>query len=207
MIKFKQKAVGEYNTNSYLLISADNKKAVLVDPAAQADDLFAWCREYKMEMILLTHGHSDHVGALEEMRTRLSVPVAIHPLDASDFEIRADIDLNDGDQVFVGEDALQIIHIPGHTSGSVALRPIDEEIRWVIVGDAIFPGGPGHTKTPADLSVALEALARTVFTWDDDVELYPGHGDSTTVGAERASFELMRKGPLPPDLCGDVTWR
>jgi glyoxylase-like metal-dependent hydrolase (beta-lactamase superfamily II) len=207
MINFQKKTIGKYQTNSYLVISSDNKNAVLVDPAAQADDLFAWCQGYDIKMILLTHGHSDHVGALEDMRKRLNIPVGIHPLDAAHFKLKSEIDLNDGERIQIGEDSLGVVHIPGHTPGSIALRPKADEVEWVIVGDAIFPGGPGHTRTPQDLITSLDSLARTVFTWDDEIELYPGHGDSTTVGAERASFETMRKGSLPADLCGDVTWR
>jgi glyoxylase-like metal-dependent hydrolase (beta-lactamase superfamily II) len=134
--------------------------------------------------------------------------VGIHPADADAFGLRPDFTLEDGDTIdFMGEE-LRVIHVPGHTPGSVIFGLIERgEFHRAIVGDAIFPGGPGHTETPQNLVTSLDSLARTVFTWGDEVILYPGHGDSTTVGEERAAFNAFRAGPLPPDLCGDVTWR
>jgi glyoxylase-like metal-dependent hydrolase (beta-lactamase superfamily II) len=110
--------------------------------------------------------------------------------------------LIDGMQVEVGRGRLQVIHLPGHTPGSVCLRLN----RIVIVGDAIFPGGPGYTESPQALAQSLVSLGRTVFTWVDETELHPGHGDPTTVGAERAAFERFLTADHPPDLCGELTW-
>ena len=93
--------------------------------------------------------------------------------------------------------------VPGHTPGSVCLR-LDGR---AVVGDAIFPGGPGHTRSPEALAQSLVSLGLTVFTWPDETELYPGHGTPTTVGAERPAFEQFLQADHPPDLCGDVSWR
>jgi glyoxylase-like metal-dependent hydrolase (beta-lactamase superfamily II) len=105
-------------------------------------------------------------------------------------------------QVEIGRGRLQVIHLPGHTPGSVCLRLN----RIVIVGDTIFPGGPGYTESPQALAESLVSLGRTVFTWADETELYPGHGGPTTVGAERAAFERFLAADHPPDLCGELTW-
>lgn len=103
---------------------------------------------------------------------------------------------------------LQVVHLPGHTPGSVGFYILDGFTPpRVLVGDAIFPGGPRHTSTPADLEISLQTLARTVFTWSDDTILFPGHGMSTTIGMEIESFETFIANPRHPDLCGDVTWR
>jgi hydroxyacylglutathione hydrolase len=75
-----------------------------------------------------------------------------------------------------------------------------------VVGDVIFPGGPGHTATPEALAQSIVSLGQTVFTWPDTTELHPGHGGATTVGAERPAFEQFIAAELPPDLCGDVSW-
>jgi glyoxylase-like metal-dependent hydrolase (beta-lactamase superfamily II) len=117
--------------------------------------------------------------------------------------LRANFSLGDGMQIELGHGHLNIRHVPGHTPGSVCLR-LD---RCALVGDAIFPGGPGHTVSPDALAQSLESLERTVFTWPDDTELFPGHGGPTTVGAERAAFVRFVATELPSDLCGDVTWR
>ncbi|MBU0702615.1 MAG: MBL fold metallo-hydrolase, partial [Chloroflexi bacterium] len=140
--------------------------------------------------------------ALDEVRAALGAPVGIHPADAAEFGVRADFELRDGGRLRVGRRYVRLVHLPGHTPGSVALR-FD---RRAIVGDAIFPGGPGHTRTPDALQTALLSLQRTVFTWPDETRLYPGHGAPTTVGEERAAFQEFLARPRSSELCGDVTW-
>jgi glyoxylase-like metal-dependent hydrolase (beta-lactamase superfamily II) len=207
MLELKRLPVGEYECNCYLVIEPKSGRALLIDPGAESDNILDWVGEVQVDAILITHGHHDHVGALAELRQALDVPVGIHPLDQEHFDLHADFDLVPGERIMLGEAAMEVVHLPGHTPGSVGLRVIeDETVKRVIVGDAIFPGGPGHTASPEDLQTALDALADTVFTWGDEVELHPGHGAPTTVGAERAGFEALRAKSLPPDLYGDVTW-
>jgi glyoxylase-like metal-dependent hydrolase (beta-lactamase superfamily II) len=154
-------------------------------------------------VILLTHAHPDHVGALADVRLETAAPVGLHPADAEAFSVEGDIQLLDGREVNVGRHRLAVVHVPGHTPGSVCLR-LDGQ---ALVGDAIFPGGPGYTATPEALDLSLASLARTVFQWPDVTELHPGHGGSTTVAAERPAFERFISSGRPPDLCGDVAWR
>jgi glyoxylase-like metal-dependent hydrolase (beta-lactamase superfamily II) len=156
-----------------------------------------------VRFILLTHAHSDHVGALDAVRLATNSRVGVHPADAEAFGVEGDMPLHDGMHVEVGRERLAVVHVPGHTPGSVCLR-LDGK---VLVGDAIFPGGPGYTATPEALELSLASLAQTLFQWPDETELYPGHGGSTTVGAERASFKRFEASDRPSDLCGHVTWR
>lgn len=203
MLQLQIRPVGEYATNCYLLACPETGQALLVDPGADPDAVLAMCAGLRVTRILLTHGHFDHLLALDEVRAALNVPVGVHPTDADGFGIRADFALEDGMRLRVGRHVVRVVHVPGHTPGSVALR-FD---RRAIVGDAVFPGGPGHTDTPEALQTLLLSLQRTVFTWPDDMLLYPGHGTSTTVGAERPAFQAFLARPRPPDLCGDVTWQ
>ncbi|MCJ7823694.1 MAG: MBL fold metallo-hydrolase [Anaerolineales bacterium] len=199
--------VGEYQTNCYLLVESELCEGILVDPGDEAQEILDWIGNTRITRLYLTHGHPDHVGALQTVRHSLGVEVGIHPADADAFSIQPDFELSQGDIYKLGEALIEIVHVPGHTPGSVALRLIEADgFHHALSGDAIFPGGPGHTKTPEALATALESLASMVFTWSDSIQLHPGHGDSTTVGAERAAFEAFLNKPLPPDLCGDVTW-
>ena len=199
--------VGEFECNCYLLVEPGGKLAVLIDPGDQPEDILHLVGPRQVTQILITHGHLDHVGGLETVRRALGAPVGIHPADAEAYGLQPDFFLEGGDSFNLGAERLEIVHIPGHTPGSVALRLIEQDqFQRAIVGDAIFPGGPGYTETPQDLATSLASLARTAFTWGDEVVVYPGHGGPTTIGAERAAFESFRVGPLPPDLCGDVTW-
>lgn len=207
MIELRVMSVGEYQTNCYLLVETTLGEGILVDPGDEAQKILNWIGNTNVTRLLLTHGHSDHVGALHAVKQSLGVKAGIHPADAEAFSIQTDYELSPGDIFKLGDAHIDVVYVPGHTPGSVALKLIEADgFHHALSGDAIFPGGPGHTQTPEALATALESLARTIFTWSDSVRLHPGHGESTTVGAERAAFETFRDKPLPPDLCGDVTW-
>lgn len=208
MLELKVLSVGEYQSNCYLLVVPNTHHGILVDAGDDAEEILRFIGSLEITHILITHGHVDHISALEIVREALGAPVGIHPADVDAFGLRPDFLLEDGDTVDLLGEELRVNHVPGHTPGSVAFGLIERgEIQRAIVGDVIFPGGPGHTETPQALVTSLDSLSRTVFTWGNEVILYPGHGDPTTVGEERAAFEAFRAGPLPPDLCGDVTWR
>lgn len=197
--------VGEWQANACLLVDPATREAALIDPGAEAGRLLEWARDVSIRSILLTHAHPDHLGAVNEARRALGAPVLLHPADwelAASFGVTPDGPLNGGDALAVGGQTLRAVHTPGHTPGSVCLR-FDER---AIVGDAIFPGGPGRTNTPEELETSLASLREAVFTWPDHTVLYPGHGPATTVGRERPGFEAFLARPRPAGLYGDVTW-
>ena len=195
-------AVGPYDTNCYLLTCPISGESIIVDPAAEGERILREVEGTTVKHILLTHAHMDHVGALAEVREATGAPLGVHPADAQHFGVEADFDLADGDVLEWGDCQLRVVHTPGHTPGSVCLI-LDER---VLVGDTIFPGGPGHSASPEAFEQILVTLQGMVFTWPDETELYPGHGAATTVGQERPAFEAFIQKPRPDQLCGDVTW-
>ena len=195
-------AVGPYDTNCYLLTCPISGESIVIDPAADGQRILQEVEGTTVKHILLTHAHLDHVGALAEVRESTRAPLGVHPADAQHFEVEANFDLADGDVLEWGECQLRVVHTPGHTPGSVCLI-LDER---VLVGDTIFPGGPGHSASPKAFEQILVTLQGTVFTWPDETELYPGHGAATTTGQERPAFEAFLQKPRPDGLCGDVTW-
>lgn len=201
-LQLQRLEVGPWPMNCYLLVCPLSGELAIVDPGADGDRILAAVGAAPVRCILLTHGHGDHVGALEAVRQATNAPVGIHPADAARFDVQADFPLVDGMDIVIGQGSVRVAHTPGHTPGSVCLRTNGQ----VLVGDAIFPGGPGHTATPEDLRQSLESLGRTVFTWPDATELYPGHGGHTTVRAERSAFLRFVVSGLPTTLFGDVTW-
>jgi hydroxyacylglutathione hydrolase len=202
-LELQRLEVGPWPMNCYLVRCSATRQVVIVDPGEDAATILQAVGDAPVCCILLTHAHPDHVGALDAVRLATGAPVGLHPADAAAFGVEADFPLLDGMEVEVGCGRLTVTHVPGHTPGSVCLRLNGQ----VAVGDAIFPGGPGHTVSPEALAQSLVSLGRTVFAWPDETELHPGHGDFTTVGAERAAFERFVADDHPPDLCGDVAWR
>jgi glyoxylase-like metal-dependent hydrolase (beta-lactamase superfamily II) len=198
-------AVGSFQSNCYLITHQD--QAILIDAGAEPEQILEWIGDRQVELIVITHGHRDHVGALDKLRKSLAAPVAMHSADAQVFELEADQTLEHGQRLTLGGEELEVSHIPGHTPGSIALRYDSEQDPWAVVGDTVFPGGPGMTMSAEALAQSLESLGKTVFTWPDEVQLFPGHGQPTTVGDERDDFEAFRIRPIPPDHSGDAAWR
>jgi hydroxyacylglutathione hydrolase len=192
--------LGEWNTNCYVLISGG--ESIIVDPAAEPERILAAVEGTVVKAILLTHGHPDHVQALDAVRQATAAPLGLHPADAAEFGISGDFDLDDGDVLSLGGAELTVVHTPGHTPGSVCFR----FGQCAIVGDTLFPGGPGHSDTPEALAQILASLRDKVFTWPDGTAFYPGHGEGSTIGAVRPAFQAFMARPHSPELCGDVEW-
>lgn len=202
-LELQRLEVGPWPMNCYLIRCTNSGEVAIVDPGADAEDILTAVGDGQVCCILLTHGHPDHVGALDAVSQATAAPIGLNPADAEVFGLEGDFPLIHGMEVQVGDGLVTVIYVPGHTAGSVCLR-LDGQ---AIVGDAIFPGGPGHTGTPEALAQSMVSLGQTVFTWPDETELHPGHGTSTTVGAERDAYERFLQVDHPPDLCGDVSWR
>lgn len=209
-LQLKQSTVGAWQENCYLLVCPDTKEAALIDPGDEFDQLAKMVGRVQVKKILLTHGDLDHIGALDQARTAYRAPVYVHPNDvsrpkhpeASRSALKDTKPLREGQTIRVGAHTLKVYEVPGHTPGHVVFQ-FDTR---AIVGDTIFPGGPGRTRSPDDLALALYHLQRVVFRWPDNIRLYPGHGKPTTVGAERENFMRFVAQPRDKDLCGDVSW-
>jgi glyoxylase-like metal-dependent hydrolase (beta-lactamase superfamily II) len=191
-----------YGTNAYVVYCPETKAGVLVDAPGDSEDLRRALAGIRPEAILITHGHFDHIGGLEIWADRLQVPVAAHAGDAARLPRKPERFLEDGDVIVVGNGALEVLHTPGHTPGSLCFSSGD----ILLSGDTLFPGGPGRTATPADFRRILESLRRSIFILPEDTRVYPGHGEPTGLGREKRGFEAFIRDPLPPDLCGDIEW-
>ncbi len=198
----KSATVGPWPMNAYALICPDTRESILIDPGADPDALIKLLADSTPIAIFLTHAHPDHIGALDEMKARLQVPVYMHPAD-SPMLVSADRWMAGGDTFTLGRHTLRLIHTPGHTHGMVSIMLPDHR---AIVGDTIFQGGPGKTWAPHFFKITLETLQNIVFLWPDETECFPGHGPAFCIGDERPAFESFLQREYPADLCGDVTW-
>jgi len=173
-----------------------------VDAPAETSQILKALIDTHPRFILITHSHTDHIGALPELKSRLSVPIGIHRLDAKGLSVQADMILEDGGTVDCGYMSLKILHTPGHTPGSLSLLIG----KYLIAGDTIFPGGPGKTRSPADLKLIIESITSKIFVLPDDTVICPGHGDSTVLRKEKGEFSIFSSRLHDPNLFGDVLW-
>jgi len=193
---------GAIVSNAYMLVCQQTNDSVLVDAPGSASRIMEQLKGTNVRYILMTHNHFDHIGALAELRSRLKVPVAAHPLDAPGLPAPPDILLEDSGTVSFGKIELKVLHTPGHTPGCVCLLTD----KYLISGDTLFPGGPGATRSPDNLKQIINSITEKLFILPDDTQVYPGHGDSTVLKKEKEEFAVFSSRPHPPGLCGDVLW-
>ncbi len=193
---------GPFEVNAYLVTCPVTGESTLVDAPHQLDDLIQELKNLNLKQVLLTHSHPDHIGSLSEIVQHTGVPVAVNQNDDGNLPFSPDFYLKDGDTITTGNLELKVLHTPGHTPGSVCFKLED----YLISGDTIFPGGPGKTGTPEDFRKILDSLKNNVFTLPGNMLVFPGHGDSTSIGKEKEQFEAFQKRHPQPELCGDVTW-
>jgi len=201
-IQIERLELKPWGTNAYIIICLQTRDSVLIDAPADASTIIKRLEGTNPKYILLTHNHVDHIGVLFELRSKLKVPLAAHAADSARLPSPPDILLNDGDLVSLGKVKLEVLHTPGHTSGSLCFKIG----RCLISGDTIFPGGPGKTKSPADLRQIIKSITDKILVLSDDTAIYPGHGDSTTLKKERNEFVIFSSRPHDLNLCGDVLW-
>jgi glyoxylase-like metal-dependent hydrolase (beta-lactamase superfamily II) len=201
-IEIEKLELGPFGTNAYVLVCRATGDSVLVDTPAEASKIVERLKGTNPRYILITHNHMDHLGAFSELKAKLGVPVGAHPLEAGRLPSAPEILLDDGDIVSFGNIELKVLHTPGHTPGSLCFLTG----QYLISGDTIFPGGPGKTRTPADLRQIIESLTEKIFVLPDDTQVYPGHGDPTVLKKEKDEFAVFSARAHDPGLCGDVLW-
>ena len=181
-------AVSEMANNAYLLRDRETGEALLIDAAAEPEALRAFIGDADVRTVVTTHGHWDHHRALPEVvEATGAVPVA-HPADADELPVPVQRTVEHGDTIRVGGQTLEVIHLRGHTPGSIALlwRGPEGAGTHLFTGDSLFPGGPGRTTSPTDFTSLMDDLEERIFERLDDLTwIYPGHGKDSTLGTER----------------------
>lgn len=199
MIRIHNLVVGRLQTNCYVLQS--QKKSVIIDPGDEPERILRFVKDLGTTptLIIATHAHFDHVLGVNKIKEEMRLPFVI---DKDDVEIlesmqarvrqfmgfsvppppKVDRFVEDGEAIRIGEDAVKVIHTPGHSPGSISLVGQG----FVLTGDALFNQSIGRTDTPGgDLDTLLRSITERLFALPDDTIVYPGHGPETSIGDEK----------------------
>ncbi|MEU8649227.1 MBL fold metallo-hydrolase [Streptomyces sp. NPDC048737] len=187
-------AVGPMDNNAYLLRCRATDEQLLIDAADDARTLLGMIGDDGIASVVTTHRHGDHWQALAEVVAATRARTYAGREDAEGIPVPTDVLLDDGDVVRVGDVRLTARHLVGHTPGSIALVYDDPHGHpHVFTGDCLFPGGPGRTTSTVDFTSLMDGLEEKIFSsLPDETWIYPGHGNDTTLGAERPHLEEWR---------------
>jgi glyoxylase-like metal-dependent hydrolase (beta-lactamase superfamily II) len=185
-VRIEKLVVGPFENNVFVLECKRTGDAAIVDAANEHELLLEVSRATGVRRVLTTHGHWDHIQAVEAVRDA-GIDVGIAPDDASMLP-SYDFTIPDDDVIAVGDLRLRTIHTPGHTAGSTCFLLEGHPV--LFSGDTLFPGGPGNTSLPGgDFDRIIESIDRRLFTLPSDLLVFPGHGLDTTIGSEQPHLE------------------
>ena len=188
----KTLVVGMYGTNCYVVGSEITKDGVIIDPGAEARAIMQTVKETRLniKLIAITHGHTDHTGALEQLKRATGAPVAVHIADADSLPGMGPNDrfLKGGENLTVGDLRFSVIHTPGHSPGGICFYGQDT----LFCGDTLFNFSIGRTDLGGDYNQLMNSIFNKLMVLPDNTVVCPGHGPETTIGAERQLNPFLR---------------
>ena len=194
-----------FGENMYILIDEETKKCAVVDPGGASDKILTYLKKNSLELeyILLTHGHGDHIGAVNYIKSKTNATIVAHSdekellndirknlsysMHCGPQELNADVYVNDKDKLELGNLKLSFIHTPGHTKGSMCIRVNDD----MFTGDTLFAGSIGRTDFYSGDYKQIEKSLKKLAKFENKVKIHPGHGPSSTLGIEKMSNPYM----------------
>jgi glyoxylase-like metal-dependent hydrolase (beta-lactamase superfamily II) len=178
-----------FDVDNNIWVVGNEEECVVIDAPHSVSDIEEVIGGRRVLAIVCTHAHDDHVRVAPELAEKVDAPILLHPEDTEVWalthpDIEPDGPLLDGKRIVVGDIALEVLHTPGHSPGSVCLYSPDLGV--VFTGDTLFEGGPGATgRSFSSHDAIVESIEKRLFTLPSDTTVHTGHGDSTTIGAER----------------------
>ena len=181
-----------HDVDNNVWVVGDDEECVVIDAPHDVDAILAVVAGRQVKAILCTHAHDDHVRVAPALRDAVRAPILLHPDDRPLWELTHadtlwDADLEDGQAIKVAGAALKILHTPGHAPGAVCVYVHD--LDCVFTGDTLFQGGPGATgRSFSDEPTILASVRDVLFRLPDETVVHTGHGEDTTIGAERENL-------------------
>lgn len=180
---------GEWDVTNNIWLVGDDREVVVFDAAHNAPAIVAAINGRRVKAIVLTHGHNDHINAAVPLREAVDAPILLHVADHMLWDVvwpdeQPDRPLDVGSSIKVAGHELAILHTPGHSPGCCCFHDVANRV--VLSGDTLFCGGPGATgRSYSDEPTILRSIRDSLLTLPDETIVHTGHGDSTTIGAER----------------------
>ncbi|PAB60904.1 MBL fold metallo-hydrolase [Anaeromicrobium sediminis] len=198
---------GIYATNCYILTCEETYECAIIDPAGSANDIFNYIKEndFIPKYIILTHGHADHIGAVEELRSKFNLKVLIHKDDeymlknanynlsahmsGPNIEFNSDETFEDGQTIKLGNLEVLLIHTPGHTKGSSCILVEN----MLFSGDTLFANSIGRTDLEGgSFEDIIKSIKEKLIILDENIKVLPGHGPASTIGIEKATNPFVK---------------
>jgi glyoxylase-like metal-dependent hydrolase (beta-lactamase superfamily II) len=185
---------GKWDVDNNVWLVGDESEVIVIDAAHDASAIASAVGGAKVQAIVCTHAHNDHVNAAPELAERTGAPILLHPDDRVLWDLthpdRApDASLSDGQVLTVAGTELTVLHTPGHAPGAVCLHAADLGV--VFTGDTLFHGGPGATgRSYSDYPTIVRSIRERLFALPDATIVHTGHGESTTIGAEKVEADF-----------------
>ncbi|HEX7094693.1 MAG TPA: MBL fold metallo-hydrolase [Acidimicrobiales bacterium] len=182
----------DFEVDNNIWIIGDDSDVIVVDAAHDHRPIVEAIGGRKVQALVMSHGHNDHINAAAELADATGAPILLHPDDTMLWEVvhqarRVDAPLVDGHKFTVAGEEIRVIHTPGHSPGGCCLYV--PSVRVLFSGDTLFNGGPGATgRSYSDYDTIIRSIRERLFRLPDETVVHTGHGDSTTIGAEAAAL-------------------
>lgn len=182
----------DFDVENNIWLLGDDREVIVFDAAHDHRPILEGIGGRKVKAVICTHGHNDHINAAVELASATNAPILLHPDDAMLWDVvhpdrRIDAPLSDGLQIEVAGSDLTVLHTPGHSPGGCCFHVPD--LRTVFSGDTLFNGGPGATgRSFSNRDLLVDSIVQKLLPLDDATVVHTGHGDDTTIGAERSGL-------------------
>lgn len=192
-----------FGNNIYVVVDPETGESAFIDAPDETESVAAAeAAGVRPGKILLTHSHADHTAAIDALKKRYGCVLYADPRESGLKEGQLDHPIGQSEEVAVGNVVFRVLSVPGHTPGSTTFVAGEH----AFVGDTLFPGGPGHSRSHELLLQEIASIREQLYALPDDTVIYPGHGARTTIGESKREYAVFAAREHDADLHGDVLW-